>query len=147
MTRDNRFLIKDTNIVAEIFGDEVVIVNLESGIYYSLRGTSAQVWIRLQNGYSLTEAIDELSSMYDGSPAEIAELAEAFTRELINHQLIKISSNGTERIPADSNLPRSLFTKPVIEIFSDMQDILLLDPVHDVDPEGWPVTKDQKKSA
>jgi len=33
---------------------------------------------------------------------------------------------------------------PKIEIFSDMQDILLLDPVHDVDQSGWPILKDQK---
>ena len=34
-----------------------------------------------------------------------------------------------------------LFTTPTLEIFSDMQDILLLDPVHDVDERGWPINK------
>ena len=33
------------------------------------------------------------------------------------------------------------YSTPVVEIFSDMQEILLLDPVHDVDKSGWPITK------
>jgi hypothetical protein len=34
------------------------------------------------------------------------------------------------------------FTQPVLEVYTDMQDLLLLDPIHEVDEEaGWPSPK------
>ena len=33
MNNSKRFHLKDANIVTEVFGDEVVMVNLDSGIY------------------------------------------------------------------------------------------------------------------
>ena len=30
------------------------------------------------------------------------------------------------------------FEKPVLQKYSDMQDLLLLDPIHEVDEMGWP---------
>ena len=37
--------------------------------------------------------------------------------------------------PAASKLP---FVAPKLETYTDMQDIILLDPVHKVDSRGWP---------
>ena len=33
------------------------------------------------------------------------------------------------------------YQPPVLETYADLQDILLLDPVHDVDETGWPKTR------
>jgi hypothetical protein len=34
-------------------------------------------------------------------------------------------------------------SEPVLQRFSDMQDLLMLDPIHDIDldGDGWPVTR------
>jgi hypothetical protein len=34
-----------------------------------------------------------------------------------------------------------VFTRPVLTKFTDMQDLLLLDPIHDVNSSGWPAKK------
>jgi hypothetical protein len=45
------------------------------------------------------------------------------------------SPDSTNRQP----LPEpSGFEPPVLEKFTDMQDLILLDPVHEVDERGWP---------
>ena len=36
---------------------------------------------------------------------------------------------GVERVP---------YVPPVLEKFTDMQDLILLDPVHEVSERGWP---------
>ena len=36
------------------------------------------------------------------------------------------------------------FQAPVLEKHSDMQDLILLDPVHEVGPRGWPHTADSE---
>jgi len=33
---------------------------------------------------------------------------------------------------------RPPFTKPELHKFTDMQDLLLFDPIHEVDESGWP---------
>lgn len=143
MNLNTRFCVFDRNIISDLFGDEVVLVNLESGIYYSLRGSSAQVWIRIQNNYSIQELNEELSELYQISLEKLSEEVMKFIQNLISQSLIKIADTSEKnQIPLSSNRPKLDFTSPELEVYSDMQEILLLDPVHDVNKEGWPIRKD-----
>ena len=36
------------------------------------------------------------------------------------------------------NTSQDDFTNPVLEKFTDMAELLLLDPIHEVDDSGWP---------
>ena len=36
------------------------------------------------------------------------------------------------------------FVRPVLQKFTDMQDILLLDPIHEANDMGWPYTGTQQ---
>jgi hypothetical protein len=68
-----------------------------------------------------------------------------FVDQLIGVKIIKITSD-IEKKPIDFNSKGILvaYISPVIETFSDMQEILLLDPVHDVDKAGWPISKNSE---
>lgn len=146
MDLNNRFCIFDRNIISDLFGDEVVLVNLESGIYYSLRGSSAQIWIRIQNNYSIKELNEELGDIYQISSEELSDEINKFINNLIIHNLIRIEITSEKiQIPLTPNRPKLEFNTPDLEVFSDMQEILLLDPVHDVNKEGWPIRKDTNK--
>jgi hypothetical protein len=138
-----RFCIYDKNIISDVFGEEVVLVNLESGIYFSLRNSATQVWIRLQNNYSVNEIIGDLAVLFEVNYEELARQVYDFIQQLIDKQLIKLS-DATERklIATNPNQEKLIFAPFVLEVFSDMQEILVLDPVHDVDKAGWPVSKD-----
>ncbi|MFM7023010.1 MAG: PqqD family protein [Flavobacteriales bacterium] len=138
-----RFSIFDRNIVSDVFGEEVVLVNLETGVYYSLRASATQVWIRIQNNYSLDEIIADLHLIYAASQEELTQQTYTFIQQLLDRQLIKQSTSEEKNIvEMDAPQQKLNFSTPVLEVFSDMQEILLLDPVHDVDKSGWPVTKD-----
>ena len=41
-------------------------------------------------------------------------------------------------MPASPGSERLAFTPPKLERYTDMQEIILLDPVHKVDSQGWP---------
>jgi hypothetical protein len=147
METELRYGISVPNIAQEVFGDEVVIVNLYSGIYYSLRGIAAQVWIRAIQNYSENEILADLSLIYEDLTAENSQQVSELIADLLDKALITTVENKTAaQIEFDSTLPKKAFTKPAIEVFLDMQDILLLDPVHDVDKNGWPIMKDHDKS-
>ena len=39
-----------------------------------------------------------------------------------------------------------LFEPPLISKYSDMQELLILDPIHDVSDAGWPNPKSENES-
>jgi len=46
-----------------------------------------------------------------------------------------LTSDGTDGQSVNA------FEKPKLQKFTDMQDLLLLDPIHEVDEAGWPHTR------
>jgi hypothetical protein len=143
MELNSRYTVFDQNIVCDIFGDEVVLVNLETGVYYSFMNSAAQVWTRIQNQYTIAEIVSDFELLYSNSSEDIIPAVKSFVDNLLLLKLIK-TSTLTERILINvkSDLTKTAFAEPLIETFSDLQDILLLDPVHDVDQKGWPIRKD-----
>jgi hypothetical protein len=142
-----RFNIFDKNIISDVFGEEVVLVNLETGIYFSLRASASQIWVRLINNYSVDEIISDIVLLYEVENNDLSIQVRNFIQQLIDNQLIK-SSELAEKVSINLNNQgqKTIFTTPILEIFSDMQEILLLDPVHDVDKAGWPVSKSNNSS-
>lgn len=139
---NSRFTIFDNNIISDVFGEEAVLVNLETGVYYSLRGSAAQIWIRLINQYSPHEIIADLIQIYKVDENVLKSDINQFFSKLLEDKIIKVALE-TEKRPIGFNSKEILvsYSSPVLEIFSDMQEILLLDPVHDVDKAGWPISK------
>lgn len=137
-----RYTVFDNNIISDVFGEEVVLVNLESGVYYSLRGSATQIWIRLVSQYAIPEIIADLLNIYQVAEQDLEVDIDQFINQLIDFKIIKITSDSTSK-PIEVILNTTLikYTSPILETFSDMQEILLLDPVHDVDKAGWPISK------
>lgn len=137
----SQYSMNSPNIVGEKFDEEVVLVNLNSGIYYSLRENAGKIWTLLTLGYSAAQIIALYQRHYSESPEIISGQITQFIEQLIDQDLLV--ANSQELVEAEEPFlePLSLFVVPTLEIFSDMQDILLLDPVHDVDEQGWPVNK------
>jgi hypothetical protein len=57
----------------------------------------------------------------------------------------------TDSRPESQELPslvretKTLFNAPNFEVHNDMQDLLVLDPIHEVDDAGWPSLKPPKE--
>jgi hypothetical protein len=139
-----RFEINSRRVVGEVFDDEVVVVNLENGNYYTLDSVGRVVWCCLQTAPTLDDLVAGLCASYEGTIEEIAaSLHQLLETMVVEGVLVQTSagSNGNQAapmtVPESSGKPR--FVPPVLTKFSDMQDLLLLDPIHDVDEEtGWP---------
>ena len=128
------------NVVSEDFEGEVILVNLINGNYYSLRNSAAYIWKHIEGNYSYQELLENVQAHYalqaDSDPG-----VGKFVEDLMAQQLIRTEPlNGYQ--PKGTNgfeTNQAEFEPPVLEVYSDMQDLLLLDPIHDVDEEsGWP---------
>lgn len=135
------FRINRDEIAHDVIDGEVILINTMSGCYYSLRGTAVPLWGEIEDGRSLDGLRDWAAGQYGLAPAAAAAMVEGFVAGLVADGVL---------LPADSAaapgaFPRiapaaadGAFAAPVVERFTDMQDLLTLDPIHEVDDLGWP---------
>ena len=136
----DRFKINTPDVSAEDFGDEIIAINLKNGHYHSLRGVGAQIWKLLEQGYSVDDASTALRQAFPNGTDTIASDVRDFATELQKADLI-VPAAGAGALPAAPTLLRSgeSYARPAVESFTDMEKLLLLDPIHEVDLlTGWP---------
>jgi hypothetical protein len=144
----DRFQINSPAVVSEIIDGEAVIMNLKSGHYFSIQGSGARIWDWIGEGHSLDVVIDCTKRSFVADAADVETSVLRFVDDLLQHELIRENDevDGTADAPPaprQVNGDSTPFEIPVVEAFNDMQDLLLLDPIHDVDEAGWPRLKDE----
>jgi hypothetical protein len=138
------FRVTNPNVMSEEIEGEVIIINLATGTYYSLRDVAADVWNLVQEGSTAGHISLSLQSRYEGQPAVILNGVRGLLAELVSEELVAVTNdqdsasrthavhveeNGSDRVP---------FRAPLLEKHTDMQELILLDPVHEVGAAGWP---------
>jgi hypothetical protein len=146
VTLDDRFRVKGSGVTHEVIDDEAVIINLETGNYYSLDGAGAEIWTLLAAHARLTSIVDRLMQRYTGERSEMERALLVLIAELDREQLIAPYDPGAHALPLEPAVPaaaeaRPAFEPPVLQKFTDMKELLLLDPIHEVDERGWPHRK------
>ena len=130
-------------MIAEVVEGEVIAIDLDRGSYYSLVGAAADVWGALIAGRSGQEILAAANSAAPASATPDAALAtklQGFVESLLAEQLIRPSApqGNAAGAPLAAIAPWSESALR-FERFTDMQDLLILDPIHEVDDEaGWP---------
>jgi len=143
--RTQTLRVNTPGVIGESIDGEVVVINLDSGIYYSIEKVGADLWEMLENGCNLEEMIETVAGSYTGEPSHISGAISDFVAELHAEQLIvpqaDINRTPAQTPPAGSGTSHGEFEPPLLNKYEDMQDLLLLDPIHEVDNAGWPTPK------
>ena len=136
-----QFKINNGPVVFENYNNEVVAVNLDSGAYYSLVGASSQLWNLIFTNHSVEQISTYFIATLEGDSELIKSALYAILTQLEEAGLI-IENLSTEPSPAisatESAIEKTSFNGFDMMVYTDMQDLLLLDPIHDVDDSGWP---------
>ena len=131
-----RYAPSGPEVIMQDFGDETVVANLESGLFYSLTGAAIPLWGWIADGAPTDSLADRFIATDEIPPALIAEAIERFVAQLVEEGLIATILNTAK---PQANPAPIAFAKPGIERFDDLQGLLLVDPIHDVGPQGWPL--------
>ena len=132
-------------IAAESFDDEIVIVHLENGNYYSFSGSGTLIWNLLEIGTSTELLASWLTEATNADHETIASAVKSIVEELAAADLIIRTDDVTSNAPPELPTERLKFVVPTLSAYTDMQDMLALDPVHDVSERGWPNADQSKK--
>ncbi len=146
-------------VIGEVIDDEAILIDLETGSYFSLVGSGAHVWSAVERGETVDELLASLAEQCAQLPPEARDQIESFLVELVQAELIVAADgpagdaspdppDGAGVEPAvQSSAGPGRYEPPTVQRFDDMQELILLDPIHEVDEdEGWPRAKIQAPS-
>lgn len=146
------YRVRGPQAIAQEIDGEVIAIDLGTGNYYSLRGSAAAIWAGIERGAKVDSIAADLQGRFLVEDGAAIEAVRSFVADLVRERLIEpASANGdgdadgtgnaaeldapTESVPGK----RRQFDAPLLEKFDDMQELILLDPVHEVDGgAGWP---------
>jgi hypothetical protein len=124
--------------VADNFGGEIVALNLDTGYYYSFPNLAGAVWRDLIAGHSTAAVVKDLTAVDE----DLGRSAAKFIDSLVDFGLMQeVPEPTTPPAPPEYRGmldagARELVFRP----YDDMKDLVMTDPIHDVDEEtGWPV--------
>jgi hypothetical protein len=115
-------------VAAEVLDGEAIIINLATGIYYSMDGVGGSTWALIEAGRSLAEIVAAMAARYDVSPERADEDLRKVVEELVREELVTVSDReraAPSQPPAEQSLP---YDPPELKIYRDMGDLLALDP-------------------
>ena len=121
-------------VTFERLDDDVLAIHLVSGLYYSMNGTAADCWQAVIDGIEAGVIVAGFETIAE-NPAAVGPEVMAFVAELVEEQLV---TPAAVRSATTDWQPAGRYSAPVLERFGDLQDLLLIDPIHDVDSQGWP---------
>ena len=142
-------MINQSAVIYEIFDSEIVIINLSTGSYYSLDKSGAEIWRLLERPKTQAAIVHEISTRYQGDRAQVEQEIGKFLDELQRNSLIvptEIAETASPNSLAEpgetaAGATKLPFETPVVHKYTDMEELLLLDPIHEVDEMGWPNAK------
>jgi hypothetical protein len=137
-----RYRVNSPNVINETIDGEAIMINLATGSYYSLDRVGGDVWALLEASLPVDDIVEELGRRYDAAEDDIRSELDGLLHQLSDEELVVPchddypagAAASLEPVPAG----RPPFRAPRLEKFTDMQDLILLDPVHEVDSRGWP---------
>ena len=133
-------------VSGEVIDGEAIILHLPHGHYFSTEGSGALIWAGVEQRLPVTAIARALATHYtlDGEAAHAA--VEGFLATLAELDLVRPGAGGAP--DAELALPQANggYGPPQIAVYTDMEDLLLLDPVHDVDAAGWPAAAEPARA-
>jgi len=135
-----RFAANHPAVVDEMIDGEVVVIDLASGNYFSLVDSAAVIWATLVARPTHDDVAACLGRVYDADPEACFTVSGAFLDTLVAEGLVVQVEHAPEGAALPSLPPVSgPLREPRLEKFDDMQQLILLDPVHEIDEAvGWP---------
>lgn len=137
--------LNSSNVVSDTIDGEVLAIRSDNGTYYSMRGPAATTWVALLGGGGLDEIATMVADHHGTASADVRNDIDAFARTLVDESLLIETAGDAAGDPGATALPDETrgvaWDLPEFERYTDMRDLLLFDPIHEVETTGWPAVK------
>jgi hypothetical protein len=133
------YQMRSSQVTFERIDGELILISMDSGKYYSATGTAADIFYLIENKTPLNKFSEVLAKHFtEFDDSEILGFVEKIHSENLIEPCLEPNIDHVD-LPAD--FQREIWVSPIIMEFSDLQVLILVDPVHDASLSGWPVEK------
>ena len=132
------FRINAPDVVTEVFDNDLVVLNLRSGVCVNLAGQSKALVQLVTEGVAADSLIALLAAEHKMDVGVLREAVEA----LVENQMIVPQTDAPARSarPEEAAEVAAAGESFEVDYFTDFSDLLASDPIHDADPgTGWPL--------
>lgn len=140
MTAIPRFVQSNPDeVAAKVLDGEAILINLVTGVYYSMDGAGAEAWAVLEATGDVQRTVEALCAGYAVEPARCRAEVETLVGELLQERLLLPAEKpaGRDEGPAIDERARPWIT-PTLAAYRDMNDLMALDPpVPGLAPIPW----------
>jgi len=141
-TKKTFFKPAGNHIIFEQFDTETVMINLKSGHYFSMNPSGQRIWDLLRHWPTLEEILLALGPEERAGKSGIQNEVAAFLDTLVEQGLTERVPQRPDGLPPLTRDAAADYAPPQIQVFTDQKELLLLDPIHEVDEPGWPTPKE-----
>ena len=103
-----------------------------------MNDSGAYLWQLIQNGFNEEQITAIMSEQFSIS----SETAKASLKVFLDHLLEEQLIISVETLPVKEQVmvesKEMVYNPPELTVFNDMQELLLLDPIHEISEQGWP---------
>lgn len=124
-------VVNDSDVAAKVVEGEAILINLTSGLYYSMDKVGGMVWSMIVHGSSVEQLAQAVAAQYSVPIAQAREDVRRLVGELLDESLIVLHSMGapaTVAPPSTVAANSQPYETPKLTRFDDMADMFALDP-------------------
>ena len=111
-------------IASKVMEGEAILINLTTGIYYSLDDVASELWEAISEGSSEPALSTWIASNYNVDIDQSKKDITAFFDELLAEEIVVETAEGAATPAAGS----ANYAAPKFERFDDMAEMFALDP-------------------
>ncbi len=141
------YKLNDSEMFSDITDNIAVVINAQTGVYYGMNAAGTLVYKYITEGADIKDIKNHLKNIPQ-APADMDLKVDSFIKELLNKNIIVPGDTVALNFSIDASiLAKDNFELKVGE-YLDAQELLLADPIHDVEKEkGWnPIFKENGES-
>lgn len=122
-------------IAAKIVDGEAILINLDSGLYYSMGGAGAFVWTLLDRGATIMSMADAVAARFRVAVDQVRDDLRDLASELVAERLAVVveapsagAGDGPDLAPEEEIQTADAYESPRLVKYDDMAEIFALDP-------------------
>lgn len=137
------YVLNEEKMFCDIADGIAIVINSDTGVYYGMNAFGTAVFENILNGASSEAILTALQGLPE-APADMDKRLEAFLAILLGKGLVLEGDTASDvAVALDAEIAKSSEFILEAKEYTDAQELLLADPIHEVKNEtGWAPEKE-----
>jgi len=136
----SRFQSNSGEVASSLLEEELVLINLSTGVYYSTDNSGSLIWQLVDLGFSVSETIETVAGRYRAPVEKVRADVHALLQQMLDERIFLPESSARAALAhaTDEVGDVAAYESPVLHVYRDMGDLLALDaPMPDMQDIPW----------